>query len=290
MGRFRAVLLYLCTFICNERSSNLCTCPRRDLRVDFVTHRSLIHFLGNRRRLGTLNASAITSRHAEVTICAHSGQENLVSNRCIMLSLTLTYFPSLDNWQTGLRKQYARRDPAANPIGFEPKKSTAKFILEPIDIKDEPITTPVDTPAAATSVPPEGSAEPAEVPAQSQDGEPMETDETDALAPSELKDWFDLPMLTKLDSLHLLTEWQFQNPNRIRTIMKNDDETAQWVGGHIVRYSFTRLTRRAANSAYRLRCQKQCLLVHRRQAFQSLRGIHLTQLEHLYSRPPMGSA
>lgn len=76
------------------------------------------------------------------------------------------------------------------------------------------------------------------MPAQSEDGEPMQTDETDALAQSQLKDWFELPMLTKLDSLYLLTEWQFQNPNRIRTIMKDDDETAQWVGGYSIFYSF----------------------------------------------------
>jgi hypothetical protein len=44
----------------------------------------------------------------------------------------------------------------------------------------------------------------------------------------ESKDWLSLPMLTKLDSLHLLTEWQFHNVNRIRTIMRDDDETAQW--------------------------------------------------------------
>ena len=44
----------------------------------------------------------------------------------------------------------------------------------------------------------------------------------------ESKDWLTLPMLTKLDSLHLLTEWQFHNVNRLRTIMKDDDETAQW--------------------------------------------------------------
>jgi hypothetical protein len=44
----------------------------------------------------------------------------------------------------------------------------------------------------------------------------------------ESKDWLGLPMLTKLDSLHLLTEWQFHNVNRLRSIMKDDDETAQW--------------------------------------------------------------
>jgi hypothetical protein len=48
----------------------------------------------------------------------------------------------------------------------------------------------------------------------------------------ESKDWLDLPMLTKLDSMHLLAEWQFQNPTRLRTIMKDDDEGAQWVSMH----------------------------------------------------------
>jgi len=42
-------------------------------------------------------------------------------------------------------------------------------------------------------------------------------------------DWLDLPMVKKLDSLHTLMEWQFQNPNRLRTQMKDDDEDAQWV-------------------------------------------------------------
>jgi hypothetical protein len=43
------------------------------------------------------------------------------------------------------------------------------------------------------------------------------------------RDWADLPMLIKLDSLHLLTEWQFQNVNRFRSTLKSDDETANWV-------------------------------------------------------------
>jgi hypothetical protein len=47
------------------------------------------------------------------------------------------------------------------------------------------------------------------------------------LAPS--IDWFDLPMLSKLESMHDLAEWQFQNPMRLRTIMKTDDEAALWV-------------------------------------------------------------
>lgn len=43
------------------------------------------------------------------------------------------------------------------------------------------------------------------------------------------RDWIKLSMLEKLDSLHLLTEWQFQNPYRLRQQMKSDDETASWV-------------------------------------------------------------
>ena len=42
-------------------------------------------------------------------------------------------------------------------------------------------------------------------------------------------DWFDLALLVKLETIHTLAEWQFQNPNRLRTIMKSDDDTASWV-------------------------------------------------------------
>lgn len=45
----------------------------------------------------------------------------------------------------------------------------------------------------------------------------------------ESKNWLDLPMLEKLDSMHLVTEWQFHNPLRVRTLMKDDDEGASWV-------------------------------------------------------------
>ena len=43
------------------------------------------------------------------------------------------------------------------------------------------------------------------------------------------RDWFDLSMLEKLDSLHLLTEWQFNNPHRLRTTMRSDGDYAEWV-------------------------------------------------------------
>lgn len=41
--------------------------------------------------------------------------------------------------------------------------------------------------------------------------------------------WLHLPMLSKLESMHTLIEWQFQHPARLRNIMKSDDESALWV-------------------------------------------------------------
>jgi hypothetical protein len=41
--------------------------------------------------------------------------------------------------------------------------------------------------------------------------------------------WLHLPMLSKLESIHTLIEWQFQHPTRLRKIMKTDDELALWV-------------------------------------------------------------
>ncbi len=66
------------------------------------------------------------------------------------------------------------------------------------------------------------------VPAKS---EPDERDKSEE--EEESKDWLDLPMLAKLDSLHLLTDWQFQNPYKVRQMMKDDDDLANWVSPYI---------------------------------------------------------
>jgi hypothetical protein len=56
------------------------------------------------------------------------------------------------------------------------------------------------------------------------------TDEQAAeLSKQETKDWFQLSSLEKLESLHLVTEWLFQNSTRLRTIMRSDDDGASWV-------------------------------------------------------------
>lgn len=46
---------------------------------------------------------------------------------------------------------------------------------------------------------------------------------------SSLKDWSDLSFLEKLDSIHTVMEWHFQNPLRFRQTMRSDDEEASWV-------------------------------------------------------------
>jgi hypothetical protein len=56
-----------------------------------------------------------------------------------------------------------------------------------------------------------------------------EVEEEDFKPAEPLPDWLDLPMLTKLESLHTLAEWQFQNTTRLRSTMRNDDEDASWV-------------------------------------------------------------
>jgi hypothetical protein len=59
--------------------------------------------------------------------------------------------------------------------------------------------------------------------------EPIEEPPSDDSPDQESRDWISLSMLEKLDSLHLLTEWQFQSPHRVRTLMKTEDDQASWV-------------------------------------------------------------
>ncbi|KAF7375079.1 Phd finger domain-containing protein [Mycena sanguinolenta] len=147
---------------------------------------------------------------------------------------------SLDNWQSALRKQHKRRDPTSNPIGPEPPTEGhgPRFRYESVSV-DEPTPAPVDD---ATLEPGEGTTAEAEADdglgaAASSDSR-ANTEEKATPAPDlnlqeeeekqETKDWLELPMLAKLDSMHLLTEWQFQNPTRLRTLMKSDDDDATW--------------------------------------------------------------
>ncbi|TFY54256.1 hypothetical protein EVG20_g9778, partial [Dentipellis fragilis] len=181
----------------------------------------------------------------------------------IMVRLLYTLSPdrrlSLDNWQTSLRKQYYKRDPQANPIGPEPIVPSPSPSPEPPEEKPQPDSVPEDSAKtepqqsaelSAGAVPAEGqadhadlsvapstkepTAEPsfssAETELQSikEETRPSSMEKADADYSQESKDWLQLSMLEKLDSMWLLTEWQFQKPQRVRQLMKDDDDTAQW--------------------------------------------------------------
>lgn len=171
----------------------------------------------------------------------------------LLYTLTQDRKVNLDNWQTALRKQYLKRDPEANPLGPEPSRTPAPgYSPEPevspeIKIEDSRACEG-DTPMVSTTHPTPAPEEIKEEQAEENTAgasavtanfilskEAIDTAarlvdlSDDSQQPQEeSKNWLELPMLVKLDSVHILTEWQCQNPQRLRTIMKNDDEAALW--------------------------------------------------------------
>ncbi|KAJ4479956.1 hypothetical protein J3R30DRAFT_3873140 [Lentinula aciculospora] len=149
----------------------------------------------------------------------------------------------LNNWQTTLRRQYNKRDPEANPIGPEPVKEE-DYIRE--TLSTEPDSNHEGTNKGDNMVV-VGELSEQSMSAQRENSDVRSEDDstTSAALPGKLsisktkdpssddqekesKDWLSLPMLEKLDSLHLLTEWQFQSPARVRTLMRSDDDQASW--------------------------------------------------------------
>ena len=61
--------------------------------------------------------------------------------------------------------------------------------------------------------------------AQIERKEPQDTNEPSPQS----KDWSELSMKEKLEALHALTEWQFDNPHRLRQQMKDDGDHGFWV-------------------------------------------------------------
>lgn len=161
---------------------------------------------------------------------------------------------SVDNWQTALRKQYNRRAPHLNPIGPEPlasfpskeeytERDAEKSISEQVDDKEDKDESPyasgvaisVDNPFTALGDLNSAAPSPLNEPGSTRHSSTLEDKCTPgssngepSLQPKSIN-WFDLPMLTKLESMHTIAEWQFHNPTRLRTIMRSDDESATWV-------------------------------------------------------------
>ncbi|KAJ3890976.1 hypothetical protein GG344DRAFT_48286 [Lentinula edodes] len=176
----------------------------------------------------------------------YMGSSLVLPRIMVRLLYTLSYDRkvNLNNWQTTLRRQYTKRDPIANPIGPEPIKeddyareltspeppSTKEGTNEPTDdtvVRSKPSSrehSMFPENGKAPMVKPEDdfttstTSREKSHPSKAKDNAPEE----------ESKDWLSLNMLEKLDSLHLLTEWQFQSPKRVRMLMKSDDDQASW--------------------------------------------------------------
>ncbi|KAJ3809360.1 hypothetical protein F5876DRAFT_44013 [Lentinula aff. lateritia] len=180
----------------------------------------------------------------------YMGSSLVLPRVMVRLLYTLSYDRkvNLNNWQTTLRRQYTKRDPVANPIGPEPIKeddyayeitspepsSTKEGTNEPTDdtvVRSKPSSrehSMFPQNGKARMVKPEDdsttSATSREKSHLSREKEPF----SDNAPEEESRDWLSLTMLERLDSLHLLTEWQFQSPKRVRMLMKSDDDQASW--------------------------------------------------------------
>ncbi|KAF9000745.1 hypothetical protein BDQ17DRAFT_1281976 [Cyathus striatus] len=163
---------------------------------------------------------------------------NIILSRIMTrLLYTLSYDRriSLDNWQSALRRQYLKRDPQANPIGSEPQRASSSPPDDEIAASMSAKSSICHSDRDQLSADPEVASPHPEssIKDSSRDTSAL----PDIINPESVKndneggtscDWRELPMLSKLDSMHLLTEWQFQKPTRIRQIMRSDDEYASW--------------------------------------------------------------
>ncbi|KAF8149807.1 hypothetical protein B0H34DRAFT_731219 [Crassisporium funariophilum] len=205
-------------------------------------------------QLFALNDVTLNNIEQDLTNNTH----NVLPRVMHRLLYTLSYDRkiSLDNWQTALRKQYNRRAPHSNPLGPKPERISFREKVE--DEEEDENEDEKESESgnciinhAESSV---NSPQPGEL-AQPSDSDHYNlatpsyrntspsilssTKEASRLPDTQLKvdevcgegvttNWFDLHMLSKLESMHTLVEWQFQNPTRLRTIMKSDDDLAQW--------------------------------------------------------------
>ena len=135
---------------------------------------------------------------------------------------------SIDNWQTALRKQYNKRDPQANPLGPEPKRNAPNHDnIQPVG--REAAFQVVDTPTLTPCSPPHNGHSDDQNVKLALQHQILDENNSDKSEKDTSIDWLHLSMLTKLESMHTLIEWQFQHPMRLRNIMKSDDELALWV-------------------------------------------------------------
>lgn len=173
----------------------------------------LVPFSDGGSRLASLHLRCPSPDNASSTPNRHAGQEDHVRFRTFPSFTRLSNVSigcSAENWQAALRRQYLKRDPNNPSLVRDTNTSTA--------------------PSQSITPQPEldGSHEEDEAGAgtlSNDSGPPQSIEEFVASS----KDWLLLPTLQKLDSLHTVSEWHFHNPMRLRTLMKSNDDNADWV-------------------------------------------------------------
>ncbi|TFK70279.1 hypothetical protein BDN72DRAFT_877858 [Pluteus cervinus] len=158
--------------------------------------------------------STVSFTIAEVELDLAHGLDQVLSKIMQRLLYALTYDKKIgpDTWQNVLRKQYQKRHPLANPIGSG----------TPLPLSREDLDSPAsDDEKVAREGKPDGEGDQGS--AEQARDTPFSQSEC---PPQNHKDWNVLPLLTKLDSLYLVTEWLFQNPTRIKTLMRVEEEDA----------------------------------------------------------------
>ncbi|THH11024.1 hypothetical protein EW145_g930 [Phellinidium pouzarii] len=175
----------------------------------------------------------------------------------LLMTLSQDRKITVENWQTALRRQYLRRDPDDNPIGIEPvapRNSRATTIESDLKV-DQREDDEEDTSEHAEDERKDATI--METSAETDDGlgseqgeceynpagkterksersgnvnspQPDTKSEGDEDEVPSVKDWANLAMLEKLDSIHTVVEWHFQTPLRLRSVMHSDDENASW--------------------------------------------------------------
>ena len=136
-----------------------------------------------------------------------------------------------------MRRQYLKPNPEANPIGSDlspalavrtsayvrPQQSSEAVSERKEDNKHDPVEHSSENPPPFPPIFSGSDTEDAQLldALEAPNDQGLVADH--AAINDNLKDSRDLPMLSKLDSMHFLTEWQFHNPQRLRSLMKDND-------------------------------------------------------------------
>ncbi|KAI0084113.1 hypothetical protein BDY19DRAFT_997962 [Irpex rosettiformis] len=169
----------------------------------------------------------------------------------LLVTMSLDRKLTISNWQTGFRKQCMKRGGAYNPLGPEPVVPSQNSTPEPekhVENLEEKVavkpevqnecsasldTTETREQTLAPSVEQQtfvfgGCAEEKEEDTVKLGGVEQSEHQGSDEPPQQSRDWSEFSLTEKLKALHTLTEWQFDNPHRLRQQMKDDGDHGLW--------------------------------------------------------------